>query len=79
MSQRQLHSPVHIFLKGSLTGWSLIQAGPFLTESWILQNSRAEQAEGNRSLFHRLLKSLMTEELHMVNLSLCLKLIFVLK
>lgn len=56
-----------------------MQAGPFLTESWILQNSRAERAEGNRSLFHRLLKSLMTEELHMVNLSLCLKLIFVLK
>ncbi|OPJ70461.1 treslin [Patagioenas fasciata monilis] len=66
MSQRQLHSPIHIFLKGSLTGWSLMQAGPFLTESWILQNSQAEQAEGSRSLFHRLLKSLMTEELHMV-------------
>lgn len=56
-----------------------MQAGPFLTESWILQSSRAEHAEGNRSLFHQLLKSLVTEELHVVSLSLCLKLIFVLK
>ncbi|XP_009581357.1 PREDICTED: treslin, partial [Fulmarus glacialis] len=45
MSQRQLHCPVSIFLKGSLTSWSLMQAGPFLTESWILQSSEAEQAE----------------------------------
>ncbi|NXV48334.1 TICRR protein, partial [Uria aalge] len=66
MSQRQLHCPVNIFLKGSLTGWSLMQAGCFLTESWILQSSQAEQAEHNRSLFHQLLRSLVTEELHMV-------------
>ncbi|XP_054071255.1 treslin [Rissa tridactyla] len=66
MSQRQLHCPVNIFLKGSLTGWSLMQAGCFFTESWILQSSQAEQAEHNRSLFHQLLRSLVTEELHMV-------------
>ncbi|NXE18199.1 TICRR protein, partial [Ardeotis kori] len=66
MSQRQLHGPVNIFLKGSLTSWSLAQAGHFLTESWILQNSQAAQAECNRSLFHQLLRSLVTEELHMV-------------
>ncbi|NXV80716.1 TICRR protein, partial [Atlantisia rogersi] len=66
MSQRQLHYPVSIFLKGSLTGWSLMQAGHFLTESWILQRSQSEQAERNRSLFHQLLRSLVTEELHMV-------------
>ncbi|NXF28821.1 TICRR protein, partial [Nyctibius bracteatus] len=66
MSQRQLHCPVNIFLKGSLTSWSLMQAGHFLTESWILQSSWAEQAEHNRSLFHQLLRSLVTEELHMV-------------
>ncbi|NXP51214.1 TICRR protein, partial [Heliornis fulica] len=66
MSQRQLHCQVNIFLKGSLTGWSLMQAGHFLTESWILQHSRSEQAECNRSLFHQLLRSLVTEELHMV-------------
>ncbi|NXE11835.1 TICRR protein, partial [Lophotis ruficrista] len=72
MSQRQLHGPVNIFLKGSLTSWSLVQAGHFLTESWILQNSQAEQAECNRSLFHQLLRSLVTEELHMVaEVSLC--------
>ncbi|KFQ30007.1 Treslin, partial [Mesitornis unicolor] len=66
MSQRQLHCPVNIFLKGSLTGWSLMQAGCFLTESWILQSSQAEQAEHNRSLFHQLLRNLVAEELHMV-------------
>ncbi|KFV48523.1 Treslin, partial [Gavia stellata] len=66
MSQRQLHCPVSIFLKGSLTSWSLTQAGHFLTESWILQSSQAEQVERNRSLFHQLLRSLVTEELHMV-------------
>ncbi|NWH59803.1 TICRR protein, partial [Geococcyx californianus] len=66
MSQRQLHCPVNIFLKGSLTGWNLMQAGPFLTESWILHSSKAEQAEHNRSLFRQLLRSLVTEEMHMV-------------
>ncbi|XP_009978601.1 PREDICTED: LOW QUALITY PROTEIN: treslin, partial [Tauraco erythrolophus] len=66
MSQTQLHCPVSIFLKGSLTDWSLVQAGHFLTESWILQISQTEQAESNRSLFHQLLRSLVTEELHMV-------------
>ncbi|NXS60023.1 TICRR protein, partial [Brachypteracias leptosomus] len=66
MSQRQLHCPVNIFLKGSLRDWSLVQAGHFLTESWILQGSKAEQAEGNGSLLQQLLRSLMTEELHVV-------------
>ncbi|KFQ73331.1 Treslin, partial [Phoenicopterus ruber ruber] len=66
VSQRQLHCPVNIFLKGTLTGWSLMQAGHFLTESWILQSSQAEQAERNSSLFHQLLRSLVTKELHMV-------------
>ncbi|KFQ47827.1 Treslin, partial [Nestor notabilis] len=66
MSQRQLHCPVDIFLKGSLSGWSLARAGHFLTESWILQSSQAEQAECNRSLFQQLLRTLVAEELHMV-------------
>ncbi|NXD61525.1 TICRR protein, partial [Eolophus roseicapillus] len=66
MSQRQLHCPVNIFLKGSLSGWNLAQAGHFLTESWILQSSQTEQAESNRSLFQQLLRTLVTEELHMV-------------
>ncbi|NXA94644.1 TICRR protein, partial [Melanocharis versteri] len=66
MSQRQLQCPVSIFLKGSLTGWSLGQAGHFLTESWILQSSQAEQGGCNRSLFHQLLRSLGAEGLHMV-------------
>ncbi|NXY48477.1 TICRR protein, partial [Ceuthmochares aereus] len=66
MSQRQLPCPVNIFLKGSLTGWSLMQAGHFLTESWILHSSHAAQAEPNGSLFHQLLRSLVNEELHMV-------------
>ncbi|XP_065544559.1 treslin isoform X2 [Lathamus discolor] len=66
MSQWQLHCPVNIFLKGSLSGWSLAQAGHFLTESWILQSSQVEQAEHKRSLFQQLLRTLVTEELHMV-------------
>ncbi|XP_067999515.1 treslin [Melanerpes formicivorus] len=66
VSQRQLHCPVNIFLRGSLRSWSLVQAGHFLTESWILQSSRAEQAEHHRSLFHQLLRSLVAEELHLV-------------
>ncbi|XP_010074043.1 PREDICTED: treslin, partial [Pterocles gutturalis] len=66
MSQRQLRCPVNIFLKGSVTGWSLLRAGHFLTESWIMQSSQAEEAEHSRSLFHQLLRCLMTEELHMV-------------
>ncbi|NXB76287.1 TICRR protein, partial [Donacobius atricapilla] len=66
MSQRQLQCPVSIVVKGSLTDWSLAQAGHFLTESWILQSSQAEQGECNRSLFHQLLKSLVAEGLHMI-------------
>ncbi|XP_058703207.1 treslin [Poecile atricapillus] len=66
MSQRQLQCPVSIFLKGSVTGWSLAQAGHFLTESWILQSLQAGQGECNRSLFHQLLRSLVAEELHMI-------------
>lgn len=79
MSQQQLHCPVNIFLKGSLSGWSLAQAGHFLTESWILQSSQVEQAEHNRSLFQQLLRTLVTEELHMVTLFLCFKLTPILK
>ncbi|NWT62433.1 TICRR protein, partial [Erythrocercus mccallii] len=66
MSQRQLQCPVSIVVKGSLMGWSLTQAGNFLTESWILQSSQAEQGECNRSLFHQLLRSLVAEGLHMI-------------
>ncbi|NWX82552.1 TICRR protein, partial [Nothoprocta pentlandii] len=66
MSQRQHQHPVNIFLRGTLTGWNLMQAGSFLGESWILRSSQAEQAEQNRSLLHQLLRTLVTEELHMV-------------
>ncbi|NWR31007.1 TICRR protein, partial [Tachuris rubrigastra] len=66
MGQRQLQCPVNIFLKGNLMGWNLVQARHFLTESWLLQSSRAEQAGHNRSLFHQLLRTLVTEGLHMV-------------
>ncbi|NXG54830.1 TICRR protein, partial [Hemiprocne comata] len=63
MSQRQLDCPASIFLRGSLTGWSSMQASHFLTESWILQSPQAEHKE---SLFNQLLRTLVTEELHMV-------------
>ncbi|NWJ03393.1 TICRR protein, partial [Crypturellus undulatus] len=66
MSQRQQQHPLNIFLRGTLTGWNLMQAGNFLGERWILRSSQAEQAEQNRSLFHQLLRTLVTEELHMV-------------
>uniref|UniRef100_A0A8B9P5L2 TOPBP1 interacting checkpoint and replication regulator n=1 Tax=Apteryx owenii TaxID=8824 RepID=A0A8B9P5L2_APTOW len=79
MSQRQPQHPVNIFLKGTLTGWNLMQAGNFLAESWILRSSQVEQAEQNRSLFHQLLRTLVTEELHMVNLSVCPEPISILK
>ncbi|NXN98616.1 TICRR protein, partial [Rhinopomastus cyanomelas] len=72
MSQRHLHCPVNIFLKGSLTNWSFVQTGSFLTESWILQSSLSGQAAHNGSLFHQLLRSLLAEELHVVaEISLC--------
>ncbi|NXK44167.1 TICRR protein, partial [Chauna torquata] len=66
MSQRRLHCPVDIFLKGNLADWNWMQAGSFLTESWILQSSEAECAEQNRLLLRQLLRSLVTEELHMI-------------
>ncbi|XP_063025921.1 treslin [Melospiza melodia melodia] len=66
MSQRQLPCPVSIVVKGTLTGWSLAQAGHFLTESWILQSSQPEQGEWSSSLFHQLLGSLVAEGLHMI-------------
>ncbi|NXA06157.1 TICRR protein, partial [Sapayoa aenigma] len=66
MSQGQLKGPVNIFLKESLTGWNLGQAGHFVTDSWILQSSKAEEAEWDRSLFHQLLRTLVAEGLHMV-------------
>lgn len=79
MSQRQLQCPVSIAVKGNLTGWSWAQAGHFLTESWILQSSQAGQGGSNRALFRQLLRSLVAEGLHMVNLPLCLELIPALK
>ncbi|NWZ98866.1 TICRR protein, partial [Nesospiza acunhae] len=66
MSQRQLQCPVSIVVKGSLTGWSLAQAGHFLTESWIMQSSQPEQGECSSSLFHQLLRSLVAEGLHVI-------------
>uniref|UniRef100_A0A8C9MR99 TOPBP1 interacting checkpoint and replication regulator n=2 Tax=Serinus canaria TaxID=9135 RepID=A0A8C9MR99_SERCA len=66
MSQRQLQCPVSIVVKGTLTDWSLAQAGHFLTESWILQSSQAEQGECSRSLFRQLLRSLVAEGLHVI-------------
>ncbi|XP_059714514.1 treslin [Haemorhous mexicanus] len=66
MSQRQLQCPLSIVVKGTLTDWSLAQAGHFLTESWIVQSSQAEQGECSRSLFRQLLRSLVAEGLHVI-------------
>ncbi|XP_067411780.1 treslin isoform X2 [Emydura macquarii macquarii] len=65
MNQRCFQSPVSIFLKGTLTDWNLTVADNFLTESWILQSSRAGQLEQD-ALFQQLVRRLITEELHMV-------------
>lgn len=50
-----------------------MQAVSFLTESWILKSSETECTEQN--WLHQLLRSLVMKELHMVNLSLCYKLV----
>uniref|UniRef100_A0A8C8R532 TOPBP1 interacting checkpoint and replication regulator n=1 Tax=Pelusios castaneus TaxID=367368 RepID=A0A8C8R532_9SAUR len=65
MNQRHFQSPVSIFLKGTLTDWNLTVADNFLTESWILQSSKAGQLEQD-ALFQQLVRRLITEELHMV-------------
>uniref|UniRef100_A0A674K7H6 TOPBP1 interacting checkpoint and replication regulator n=1 Tax=Terrapene triunguis TaxID=2587831 RepID=A0A674K7H6_9SAUR len=68
MNQRHFQSPVSIFLKGTLTDWNLVKADSFLTESWILQSSQAGQSEQD-TLFQQLVRRLITEELHMVNIA----------
>uniref|UniRef100_A0A452J2X3 Uncharacterized protein n=1 Tax=Gopherus agassizii TaxID=38772 RepID=A0A452J2X3_9SAUR len=70
MNQRHFQSPVSIFLKGTLTDWNLVKADSFLTESWILQSSQAGQSEQD-TLFQQLVRWLLTEELHMVNVPSC--------
>ncbi|OXB57527.1 hypothetical protein ASZ78_009122 [Callipepla squamata] len=66
MSQRRLHCPLNIVLKGSMMGWNWMQAVSFLTESWVLRSSDAECTEQNRLLFHQLLRNLVKKELHMI-------------
>lgn len=64
MSQRQLHCPFNIILKGSVMSWNWMQAVSFLTESWILKSSETECTEQN--WLHQLLRSLVMKELHMI-------------
>ncbi|XP_048812113.1 treslin isoform X2 [Lagopus muta] len=64
MSQRQLHCPLNIILKGSTMSWNWMQAVSFLTESWILRSSETECTEQN--WFHQLLRNLVMKELHMI-------------
>uniref|UniRef100_A0A8D1WVC4 Treslin N-terminal domain-containing protein n=1 Tax=Sus scrofa TaxID=9823 RepID=A0A8D1WVC4_PIG len=65
MYQRHFQKPVRIFLKGTVTKWSLPTSGPLSTDSWMLQS-----LEGNRStqrmLFQQLVNRLAAEELHLV-------------
>uniref|UniRef100_A0A8C3LN22 TOPBP1 interacting checkpoint and replication regulator n=1 Tax=Chrysolophus pictus TaxID=9089 RepID=A0A8C3LN22_CHRPC len=64
MSQRQLHCPLNIILKGSMMSWNWMQAVSFLTESWILRSSETECTEQN--WFHQLLQNLVMKELHVI-------------
>uniref|UniRef100_A0A8C9G044 Treslin N-terminal domain-containing protein n=1 Tax=Pavo cristatus TaxID=9049 RepID=A0A8C9G044_PAVCR len=64
MSQRQLHCPLNIILKGSMTSWNWMQAVSFLTESWILRGPETESTDQN--WLHQLLRNLVMKELHMV-------------
>lgn len=73
MSQRQLHCPLNIILKGIVMSWNWMQAVSFLTENWILRSSETECTEQN--WFCQLLRNLVMKELHVVNLSLCHKLV----
>uniref|UniRef100_G1N8M4 TOPBP1 interacting checkpoint and replication regulator n=2 Tax=Meleagris gallopavo TaxID=9103 RepID=G1N8M4_MELGA len=64
MSQRQLHCPLNIILKGIVMSWNWMQAVSFLTENWILRSSETECTEQN--WFYQLLRNLVMKELHVI-------------
>ncbi|XP_057576062.1 treslin isoform X2 [Hippopotamus amphibius kiboko] len=65
MHQRHFQKPVRIFLKGTVTQWSLPTSGTLVTDSWMLQ-SPAGNRSTQRVLFQQLVNRLTAEELHLV-------------
>ncbi|ELK18262.1 hypothetical protein PAL_GLEAN10009482 [Pteropus alecto] len=65
MHQRHFQKPVRIFLKGTVTQWSLPMSDTLGTDSWMLQGPD-ESKSTQRTLFQQLLNRLTAEELHLV-------------
>ncbi|XP_053437638.1 treslin [Nycticebus coucang] len=65
MHQRHFQKPVRIFLKGSVSQWSLPMSSTFGTDSWMLQSSE-ENTSNQKLLFQQLVSRLTAEELHLV-------------
>ncbi|XP_032749272.1 treslin [Rattus rattus] len=65
MHQRHFQKPVRIFLKGSVTQWSLPMSSALGTDNWMLQ-SPEEHKSTQRLLFQELVSRLTAEEFHLV-------------
>uniref|UniRef100_A0A8C3WQQ6 TOPBP1 interacting checkpoint and replication regulator n=1 Tax=Catagonus wagneri TaxID=51154 RepID=A0A8C3WQQ6_9CETA len=65
MHQRHFQKPVRIFLKGTVTQWSLPTSGALSTDSWMLQSPEGDRST-QRMLFQELVNRLATAELHLV-------------
>ncbi|KAM9711837.1 treslin isoform 1-T1 [Dama dama] len=65
MHQRHFQKPVRIFLKGTVTQWSLPASGTLGTDSWMLQSPNGDRST-QRMLFQQLVNRLTAEELHLV-------------
>ncbi|XP_003788869.1 treslin [Otolemur garnettii] len=65
MHQRHFQKPVRIFLKGSVSQWSLPMSSTFGTDSWMLQSSE-KNTSTQKLLFQQLISRLTAEELHLV-------------
>nr|XP_030734506.1 treslin isoform X2 [Globicephala melas] len=63
--QRHFQKPVRIFLKGTVTQWSLPTSCTLGTDSWMLQ-SPEDNKSTQRMLFQQLVNRLTAEELHLV-------------
>lgn len=67
MHQRHFQKPVRIFLKGTVTQWSLPASGTLGTDSWMLQSPDGDRST-QRMLFQQLVNRMTAEELHLVGI-----------
>ncbi|XP_068847046.1 treslin [Capricornis sumatraensis] len=65
MHQRHFQKPVRIFLKGTVTQWTLPTSETLGTDSWMLQSPDGDRST-QRMLFQQLVNRLTAEELHLV-------------